>query len=119
MYKSFIIVLVITIAVNIDNATPIASVTANPLTVPEPRRYRTSAAIRVVMLPSRIADIAFLKPCSIADSTLLPRPISSLIRAKITTLASTAIPIESMIPAIPESVSVTSYILSRKMSKAT
>ena len=73
----------------------------------------TNAAIRVVMFPSRIADIAFLKPISIADATVLPLASSSLIRAKIITSASTAIPIERMIPAIPGSVSVISNALIR------
>ena len=95
-------------AVSIDNATPIASVMANPFTVPEPSTPSTAAAISVVIFPSKIADIAFLNPVSIALATERPAAISSLIRAKIITFASTAIPIERIIPAIPGSVSVIS-----------
>ena len=55
-----------------------------------------------------IADNAFLYPDWIAPDTDLPRAISSLIRANVITLASTAIPIERIIPAIPGKVSVIS-----------
>jgi len=47
-------------AVNILTIIPISSVTANPLTEPEPRKYNTSAAIIVVMLESKIDDNALL-----------------------------------------------------------
>ena len=49
-----------------------------------------------------------LKPIFIEELTVLPVAISSRIRAKIMTFASTAIPILKMIPAIPGSVSVIS-----------
>ena len=87
---------------------PIAKVVAKPLTVPEPRIYNTAAAIKVVMLPSKIADRAFSNPALMDFSTEFPAPISSLIRVKIITLASTAIPIDRIIPAIPGRVRVTS-----------
>ena len=87
---------------------PIASVCANPFTVPEPLNHNTAAAIRVVILPSKIADKAFWKPIFREFFTLLPRTISSRTRAKMITLASTAIPMPRMIPAIPGSVNVTS-----------
>ena len=58
------------------------------------------------MLESKIALKAFLKPSSIADLTERPLASSSLIRSKISTLASTAIPIVRMIPAIPGKVKV-------------
>ena len=74
--------------------------------VPVPKIPSTIAAIIVVILPSIIAESAFLKPFPIAERTDLPRPISSLIRVNIITFASTAIPIESTIPAIPGRVSV-------------
>ncbi len=38
---------------------PMASVTAKPLTGPEPMKNRIAAVIRVVMLELRIADSAF------------------------------------------------------------
>ena len=91
-----------------ERTTPIANVMANPLTVPEPNTPSTAAAIKVVTLPSTIAESAFLNPISIAAITLLPAAISSRIRAKIITFASTAIPMERIIPAIPGSVSVMS-----------
>ena len=47
---------------------------------------------------------------SIAFLTVLPSVISSRMRAKMITFASTAIPIERMMPAIPGSVSVSSNI---------
>ena len=91
-----------------ESTIPIIRVYANPLTVPEPSAISTNAAMIVVMLPSRMADIAFLKPIFIEELTVLPVAISSRIRAKIMTFASTAIPILKMIPAIPGSVSVIS-----------
>ena len=66
----------------------------------------TSAVISVVTLASKIAEKARLKPTSIALRRLLPARSSSRIRSKISTLASTAIPIVRMMPAIPGSVSV-------------
>ena len=86
----------------------IISVYANPFTVPEPSTISTRAAINVVTCPSRIADNAFLYPSLIAVITVFPAAISSLIRAKIITFASTAIPIPRIIPAIPGRVSVIS-----------
>ena len=95
-------------AVNMDTAIPSASVCAKPLTVPVPIKYSTAAAISVVTLPSMIADSAFWKPIFIEDFTVFPVAISSRIRAKIITFASTAIPMERMMPAMPGSVSVMS-----------
>ncbi len=95
-------------AVNIDKTIPSIKVIEKPLIVPLPIRYRTTAAINVVTLPSRIADSALLKPILIEDCTVLPVASSSLIRAKIITLASTAIPTDRMIPAIPGNVKVAS-----------
>ena len=48
------------------------SVTAKPFTVPEPINPKTIAAIRVVTLPSTIADIAFWKPVFSAVLTVFP-----------------------------------------------
>ena len=59
------------------------------------------------MLESITATIALLKPAFTEAPTLLPARSSSLILSKITTSASTAIPIERITPAIPGSVSVT------------
>ncbi len=118
-YKAYSAVLVTNSAVNMDKRIPIASVVANPFTVPEPSRYSTAAAISVVTLPSTIADSALLKPVLIAERTVLPTAISSLIRVKMMTLASTAIPMERMMPAMPGSVSVTSNADSRIISRPT
>ena len=57
------------------------------------------------MLESKIDDKACLNPSTTAWSVLLPLANSSLERSKISTLASTAIPIVSTIPAIPGKVS--------------
>ena len=91
-----------------DRIIPSIRVMENPLIVPLPIKYSTRPAISVVMLPSRIADNALLKPLLMAFSTFLPAASSSLILAKIITFASTAIPTVRMIPAIPGKVSVTS-----------
>ena len=88
-------------AVNMDTITPMPSVVAKPTIVPVPRKNSTPHAIRVVMLESRIAVNARLKPESMALLTVLPAAISSLMRSKIMTFASTAIPIDRMIPAMP------------------
>ena len=98
-------------AVNMDTTIPIASVYAKPLIVPDPRTARTAAAIRVVTFPSMIAERALSKPLLIAILTFLPARSSSRIRAKMITFASTAIPMESRIPAIPGRVRVTSNAL--------
>ena len=59
--------------------TPIASVSANPLTEPLPNTNNTAAAISVVTFPSRIAENALRKPLSIASGTFAPRAISSFV----------------------------------------
>ena len=105
-YIALRIIFVITRDVNIERIIPIASVVANPFTVPEPLIYKTTAAIRVVTLPSIIAERALSKPSFILACTDLPFLSSSLIRVNIITLASTAIPILSIIPATPGSVRV-------------
>ena len=51
-----------------------------------------------------MAEYALLYPSAIASFIPLPARISSLIRSKIRTLASTAIPIVRTIPAIPGNV---------------
>ena len=107
-YRAFKANLVTNRAVNMESTIPIASVEAKPFTVPDPLQNRTAAAIKVVTFPSTIAERAFWKPLSMAVFTAFPAPISSLIRVKIMTLASTAIPMDRMIPATPGSVRVTS-----------
>ena len=62
----------------------------------------------VVTFPSTIADNALLKPSFTLERMVLPVPISSWIRVNMMTFASTAIPTDRMIPAIPGRVRVTS-----------
>ena len=101
---------------NIETTIPIPSVMAKPLITPEPRKYSTIAAIRVVTLPSTIADVALLYPSLMEERTVLPVAISSRIRVKMMTFASTAIPTERMIPAIPGRVSVISKRLMHRIT---
>jgi len=42
-----------------DNTIPSANVCANPFTEPVPSQFNTNAAIKVVTLPSKIAEKAF------------------------------------------------------------
>jgi hypothetical protein len=88
-------------AVNILAVMPIIRVTANPLIGPVPNWKRKIAAIIVVTFASRIVLKAREKPAAIELKIPLPEESSSLILSKTKTLASTAIPIVNMIPAIP------------------
>ncbi|MNG27784.1 hypothetical protein D3C84_1129510 [compost metagenome] len=81
-------------------------VTAKPFTGPVPMAKRIPPTSKVVRLESRIAVKARPKPSLIARCTVMPAAISSRIREKISTLASTAIPMVRTIPAIPGRVSV-------------
>lgn len=85
---------------------PSPSVTANPLTGPEPTANMISAVRSPVILLSMIADSAFSKPISMARPAARPSRSSSRMRSKIRALASTAMPMVSTIPAIPGKVSV-------------
>ena len=91
-----------------ERTIPIASVCPNPCTVPEPKIISTIATINVVTFPSMMAEVDFLKPCLIASFVDLPASSSSFIRVFIITFPSTAIPMVSMRPAIPDIVSVIS-----------
>ena len=95
---------VMNIAVNRDVIIPINNVVAKPLIGPEPNMNKIIAVKPVVMFASKIEDNALPKPS--ATAWLLPLPLanSSLIRSKISTLASTDIPIVKTIPAIPGNV---------------
>ena len=102
-------VLVTTIAENIETKTPIAKTKANPRTAPVPNWYKTKLVKRVDAFESRMEVQALEKPSSIATSLRLPMRISSFILSKIKILASTAIPIDKIKPAIPERVRVIPY----------
>ena len=108
---------VTTTAVNILIATPMASVEAKPTisVAPKllPNAYRTEQVISVEIFESRIDGHARFQPTSMADASNLPARNSSLMRSKMSTLASTAIPIERTKPAMPASDNVTANILKR------
>jgi hypothetical protein len=93
---------------------PIASVSAKPRTNPVPNWNRIKLVIKLEILESRIEVHALAKPASIAKTRFFPQRISSFIRSNIKMLASTAMPIERINPAIPASVRVIG--MSLKMS---
>ena len=85
---------------------PMASVTANPRTGPDPNWNRITAAINVVTLASMIVRSACRKPISTAETGVRPLRVSSRMRSNTSTLASTAMPIVSTMPAMPGNVRV-------------
>ncbi len=95
---------VIKIAVNKEVAIPINKVVANPLIGPVPKMNKIKAVKPVVIFASKMEDSALLKPSSIDSFKPFPLAISSRIRSKISTLASTDIPMVNTIPAIPGNV---------------
>ena len=104
--------LVINIAVNKEVTIPINKVVAKPLMGPEPNIKSMIAVKPVVMFASNIEESALLKPSAIACALPLPLSSSSLIRSKISTLASTDIPMVKTIPAIPGNVSTAPKLVS-------
>ena len=98
-------------AENIETATPTINVKAKPLTTLVPNQKSMKAVINVEMLPSLIDDQALENPSSRARPKLFAAARSSLILSNTKILASTAIPIERMKPAMPESVKVTGISL--------
>ena len=93
------------IAVKSEVPIPIRRVVAKPLIGPVPKINRMRAVSPVVILASRIEDRALLNPSAMAFRMPFPFLNSSRTRSKISTLASTEIPIVRTIPAIPGSVS--------------
>ena len=86
---------------------PIDSVTAKPRIGPVPNWNRKSAAISVVTLVSMIDDSALLEARRRSPTaTVRPARSSSRMRSKMSTLASTAMPMVSTMPAMPGRVSV-------------
>ena len=85
---------------------PMVSVTAKPRTAPDPSQNRTRVEISVVMLESMMVVIARLYPASMAATGDLPECISSRMRSLMSTLASTAMPMVSTMPAMPGRVRV-------------
>ena len=98
-------------AENMLAATPIANVTANPVTKPVPKRVpnqkRMAHVINVDTLLSLIAGHALLNPVSMDAISVLPLRSSSFMRSNINILASTAMPMDRIAAATPESVKVT------------
>ena len=73
----------------------------NPLNILIPYAKSNTQIKRVEIWPSLIADQLLSAALLIADFTVFHSLISSFILSKISTLASTAIPIERIIAAIP------------------
>ena len=99
-----------TTAVNMLISTPIPKLIAKPVTNAPPKRSpnqrSTPQVINVEILPSRMAGHARLNPTSIDDASVRPMRTSSFIRSKISTLASTAIPMDRIKPPMWERVKV-------------
>ena len=74
---------------------------------------RIIAMIIIVTFPSKIAAKARLKPEFKAPSRVFPARISSLILSDVMIFASTPIPTERMIPAIPGIVRIELFIKSK------
>jgi hypothetical protein len=94
------------IAENMLTIIPIAKVIAKPLIILVPNHERMRQVINEETFESRIESQARVKPSSIAASRVRPLRSSSFKRSKMRMLASTAIPIERIKPAIPASVNV-------------
>ena len=86
--------------------TPRVRVTAKPRTGPVPNWYRMAATMIVVRLESTMEMVARSNPTATASSGFRPCRISSRIRSKISTLASTDMPMVSTMPAMPGRVRV-------------
>ena len=98
---------VATTAVKIDVATPIRSISAKPFTDDVAAAYRMPAVISVTTLASMIVWNPRRYPVEIAARIDLPARTSSLMRSKMTMLASAATPIVRIVPAMPGRVIVT------------
>ena len=112
--------LVTTSDVNIESTIPINNVTAKPTIDADPSTQSTITPMSVVTLPSMIAPVERLKPVLIAVGIGFEECLySSFTLSKMTTFASTAIPIESKIPAMPGKVSCTHGSTAQNQSKST
>src|SRR4029077_5307835 len=94
-------------AVRSENTVPTSSVSAKPFTVPVPSQYSTAAPTIVVTCESKTVVNARLKPTLTAARIVRPAHSSSFMRSKMSTFASTAMPMDSTKPAIPGSVRTT------------
>src|SRR3990167_1506422 len=105
-------------AVNIVIKTPTARVRAKPFTTDVVSKYNTKHVSNVVIFESLIDGQALDEPSLIACANVLPCLNSSFILAKIKIFASTAIPIDSINPAIPARVKVIGRDLNIASEKA-
>src|SRR3990167_8177198 len=92
-------------AVNIDTATPMPSVTANPRIRLDPKYPNINTVISDDRFESLIAFQALLKPSSLDFSCPWPSLTSSLVRSKTRILASTAMPTDRIKPTLEEQTS--------------
>ena len=99
-------ILVKATAVKTDDINPSAMVMAKPLIGPLPNINSKLTAMSVVKLESTMVAKAFSKPTLIALSAGRPFRLSSLIRSLMRILASTAMPMVNIRPAMPGKVSV-------------
>src|SRR3989344_7008113 len=98
---------VITIAENMLTTIPSPKVSAKPLIRLEPNQYKITEVIKLDTFESRMESHARIKPSSIAKPSVLPARNSSFMRSNIKMLASTAIPMERINPAVPAAERVT------------
>lgn len=112
--KDFKNVLVTVMAENMDTKTPRTKVSANPSIKLEPNQKRIIPVMMLEILESRIESHARENPSFIEVEISLPCLNSSLVLSAIRILASTAIPIERINPAIPAAVSVIGISLNTK-----
>ncbi|OPZ44110.1 MAG: hypothetical protein BWY94_01745 [Actinobacteria bacterium ADurb.BinA094] len=104
-------------AVSMLIRTPIIRVRAKPLG-PAVANRNSIRAVRIVStLASRMVRKPRAYPEFTAERTVLPCRTSSLMRSKMTTLASTATPMVRIMPAMPGRVSVTGIRLNRPHSR--
>ena len=98
---------------------PIESVTAKPRIAPVPNQIRIKQVINEEAFESRMEVHARLNPCSTAESSERPARSSSRVLSKMRILASTAIPIERINPAMPAKVTVIGWKGFLKTAKVT
>ena len=105
--------LVTVIAVKSESKIPTAKVIAKPRIIPAPLTANTKQISKPEKLESLIELQALIKPSDTATVRDFPLDISSFIRSKIKIFASTAMPSEKTMPAIPAKVRVTGISLNK------
>src|SRR3989304_7840985 len=94
-------------AESIEARTPMPRTKAKPWMIEVPNQKRMIAVMMLDVLESRMENQAREKPDLVASDMLEPFRSSSFRRSKISTLASTAKPMEMIKPAIEAAVKVT------------